>query len=89
VDIGSDVGAPTYITSAKAVEDGKPAPYCAVLGHVEPQIKFEVHLPLLGALDFYDYFRIPMPLSTDSMTAAAMTEPICPPAFAPIACIRR
>lgn len=32
---------------------------------------------------------IPMPLRTDSMTAAAITEPICPPALAPMACISR
>jgi len=34
-------------------------------------------------------YMIPMPLSTESMTAAAITEPICPPALAPIACIKR
>ena len=32
---------------------------------------------------------IPMPLSTDSMIAAAMTEPIWPPALALMACISR
>ena len=32
---------------------------------------------------------IPMPLSTDSMMAAAMTEPIWPPALALMACISR
>src|SRR5215470_2460217 len=31
---------------------------------------------------------IPMPCSTESMTAAAITEPICPPALALIACMR-
>lgn len=46
VDISAAIGAPTHITSAKAVENGKPASYCAVLGYVEPQIKFEVRLPL-------------------------------------------
>ena len=35
------------------------------------------------------YLMIPMPARTDSMTAAAMTEPIWPPALAPIACISR
>ncbi len=32
---------------------------------------------------------IPIPLSTDSMIAAAMTEPIWPPALALMACISR
>ena len=32
---------------------------------------------------------IPIPLSTDSMMAAAMTEPIWPPALALMACISR
>lgn len=47
-DIGAAVGAPTHITSAVAVENGKPAPYCDVKGYVEPAIKFEVRLPLAG-----------------------------------------
>jgi len=47
-DIGSAVGAPTHITSARALTDGKPAPYCEVTGYVEPHIKFEVRLPLSG-----------------------------------------
>lgn len=46
VDINSAVGAPTHITSAKAVLDAAPAPYCDVQGYVEPAIKFEVRLPL-------------------------------------------
>lgn len=45
-DISSAVGAPTHITAATAVPDGKPAPYCDVTGYVEPAIKFEVRLPL-------------------------------------------
>lgn len=45
-DISSSVGAPTHITAATAVSDGKPAPYCDVKGYVEPAIKFEVRLPL-------------------------------------------
>ena len=44
-DISRFVGAPTHITAASVV-DGKPAPYCKVLGYVEPAIKFEVHLPV-------------------------------------------
>jgi feruloyl esterase len=44
--IGDAVGSPTHITSAKPIEDGKPGPYCEVLGYVEPQVKFEVRLPL-------------------------------------------
>ena len=31
----------------------------------------------------------PIPFSTDSITAAATTEPICPPVLAPAPCIRR
>ncbi len=45
-DIDSAVGSPTHLTSATAVPDGKPAPYCDVTGYVEPQVKFEVRLPL-------------------------------------------
>jgi len=47
-DISLVVGAPTHITSAVAVADGKPAPFCDVMGYVEPAIKFEVRLPLAG-----------------------------------------
>ncbi len=39
---------PMHVTSARAVEDGKPAPYCRVLGYVEPHIQFEVRLPTSG-----------------------------------------
>lgn len=46
VDISSSVGAPTHITSAKAVPEGAPAPYCDVQGYVEPAVRFEVRLPL-------------------------------------------
>jgi hypothetical protein len=45
-DISVAVGAPTHITSAKAITDAKPAPYCEVKGYVEPAVKFEVRLPL-------------------------------------------
>lgn len=45
-DLSSAVGSSTHITSAVTVQDGKQAPYCKVLGYVEPQVKFEVHLPL-------------------------------------------
>jgi len=46
VDISAAVGSPTHITSAAPVPDGKPAPYCKVLGYVDPQVKFEIRLPL-------------------------------------------
>jgi feruloyl esterase len=45
-DISPAVGAKTHITSAVPVQDGQPAPYCRVLGYVEPAVKFEVRLPL-------------------------------------------
>ena len=45
-DISQAVGAPTHITAATVVRDGEPAPYCQVLGYVEPAIKFEVRLPI-------------------------------------------
>jgi Tannase and feruloyl esterase len=45
-DISTAVGSPAHISSATAVPDGKPAPYCKVLGYVDPQVKFEVRLPL-------------------------------------------
>ena len=45
-DVSGAVGATTHITSAEEVADGKPAPYCRVLGYVEPAVKFEVRLPL-------------------------------------------
>jgi hypothetical protein len=47
-DISAAVGAPTTITSAMVVQDGKPAPYCDVKGNVAPHVGFEVHLPLAG-----------------------------------------
>jgi hypothetical protein len=40
--------APIHITAAVSIADGKPAPYCKVTGYVEPQVEFEVHLPLSG-----------------------------------------
>jgi hypothetical protein len=45
-DVSGPVGAKTVITSAEAVTDGKPAPYCRVTGYVEPMVKFEVRLPI-------------------------------------------
>lgn len=45
-DISAVVGARTHIDAAKAVVDGRPAPYCDVTGYVEPAIRFEVRLPL-------------------------------------------
>lgn len=45
-DISPAVGAPTHITSAKVLNEAKPAAYCEVLGYIEPSIKFEVRLPL-------------------------------------------
>ena len=44
-DISDAVGAAVHITSASLVQDGKPAPYCRVLGYVEPSVRFEVRLP--------------------------------------------
>ncbi len=44
-DITGAVGAKTHITSATAITDGKPSPYCRVTGYVEPMVKFEVRLP--------------------------------------------
>ena len=46
VEMNRQVGAKTFITSAVAVPDGTPAPYCRVNGYVEPMVKFEVRLPL-------------------------------------------
>jgi len=45
-DITNVVGATTHITSAEAVPQGTPAPYCRVTGFVKPMVKFEVRLPL-------------------------------------------
>lgn len=45
VDISGSVGAKTHITSAAAMLDAQPAPYCRVTGYVEPMNKFEVRLP--------------------------------------------
>ncbi len=44
--ISTAVGAPTHVTSAIPVPEGKPAAYCDVKGYVEPAIQFEVRLPL-------------------------------------------
>lgn len=48
VDISDAVGAKTHITSASAIANGEPAPFCRVTGYVEPQVKFEVRLPISG-----------------------------------------
>lgn len=45
-DISAAVGSPTHISSAVPVAEGRPAPYCDVQGYVDPQVKFEVRLPL-------------------------------------------
>ncbi len=47
-DLSAVADAPIHITAAAPVADGKPAPYCKVTGYVEPQVKFEVRLPLSG-----------------------------------------
>ncbi len=43
--LDSAVGSKVQIRSAAEVTDGKPAPYCRVLGTIEPAIQFEVRLP--------------------------------------------
>ena len=48
VDFSAAVGAKTTISSAQPLTDGKPAPYCQVLGVIAPHVKFEVRLPLSG-----------------------------------------
>src|ERR1700689_2326824 len=45
-DISAAVGAPVHINSASPVPEGRPAPYCDVKGYVDPQVNFEVRLPL-------------------------------------------
>src|ERR1700744_3016115 len=45
-DISAAVGAPVHINSAPPVPEGRPAPYCEVKGYVDPQVNFEVRLPL-------------------------------------------
>ncbi len=40
--IGSDI----HITEAVEVPDASPAPYCKVSGYVEPEVRFEVRLPI-------------------------------------------
>jgi hypothetical protein len=47
-DLTNVADKPAHVTSATEVRDGKPAPYCRVLGFVEPQVSFEVRLPLSG-----------------------------------------
>ena len=48
VDLSGLADMPIHITSATEIKDGSPAPYCKVLGYVEPEVKFEVRLPLSG-----------------------------------------
>lgn len=45
-DVSAIVGAKTHIAAAAVVTDAKMPPYCRVLGYVEPQVKFEVRLPM-------------------------------------------
>jgi feruloyl esterase len=45
-DLSGPLGAKVQIKSAVPVEDGRPAPYCRVLGTIDPAIEFEVRLPL-------------------------------------------
>jgi len=45
-DLSGPVGAGVKIKSATQVDDGLPAPYCRVLGTIDPAIQFEVRLPL-------------------------------------------
>ena len=45
-DISGAVGAKTHITSAAAIPDVRPAPYCRMTDYVEPMVQFEVRLPL-------------------------------------------
>ena len=47
-DFSAAIESPMKITSATAVANGQPAPYCRVLGYVSPQVEFEVRLPLSG-----------------------------------------
>lgn len=48
IDVSQAVGAPTRFTSAAVVDDGKLAPYCKVLVGIEPDLQFEVRLPVSG-----------------------------------------
>jgi len=45
-DLSGPAGAKVTIKSATSVDDGQPAPYCRVLGTIEPAIQIEVRLPL-------------------------------------------
>ena len=46
IDFSGAVGAKTRIREVTAVADGTPAPYCRVLGTIDPAIQFEVRLPV-------------------------------------------
>ncbi len=45
-DLSAAVGSKVRIRESSEVADGRPAPYCRVLGTIEPAIQFEVRLPL-------------------------------------------
>jgi feruloyl esterase len=47
-DFSGVADAPVHVTSATAIPNGQPAPYCDVIGYVEPRVEFEVRLPLVG-----------------------------------------
>jgi len=46
IDISQAVGAPTKITSASVVDDGKTSSYCKLQVVVDDYAKFELHLPV-------------------------------------------
>ena len=49
----------------------------------------DIHALILGrAQTIQGVHLIPIACRTESITAAATTEPICPPVFAPAACMR-
>jgi feruloyl esterase len=48
VDVSKSVGASTRVTSAVEVRSGQSMPYCKVEGVIDPQIRFEVRLPVNG-----------------------------------------
>lgn len=45
-DLTGPLGAKARIREVTAVRDGRPAPYCRVLGTIDPAIQFEVRRPL-------------------------------------------
>ncbi len=52
-------------------------------------LKGELPLDFLVVVFRLPYRMIPIPARTDSITAAAMTDPTWPPALAPMACMSR